>query len=207
MKKVLIFILAISVLASCTMVSSDPYVRKIEKLRYSKDSFFKFTNSSPFVDSEHRSFMKLDYFKIDSAYRLIATFEPITPPIKAEIESSGRNNNEYYKVGYLHFKLDGKDLTLTAFQDVNWLDDPQLKNNLFVPFADLTSGKTTYGGGRFLDLEKGEGNKIIIDFNLAYNPYCAYNDDWSCPIPPQENAIRVEVKAGEKTYKQTVKIM
>lgn len=79
-------------------------------------------------------------------------------------------------------------------------DDP-VAQALFVPFVDETSGKETYGSGRYLDLEQARGDDYVLDFNMAYNPYCAYNDDYVCPIPPRENKLPIEIRAGEKTYK------
>jgi uncharacterized protein (DUF1684 family) len=95
--------------------------------------------------------------------------------------------------GRIHFTIQKEDFVLTAFQD---LENPRGK--LFIPFTDLTNGKETYGGGRYLDIIIPETDSFILDFNLAYNPYCAYNHTYSCPIPPEENFINNQVKAGEK---------
>jgi len=98
----------------------------------------------------------------------------------------------YKQYGIAIFTIDGVEYTLSVFQNLKH------KTSLFLPFYDLTSGETTYGGGRYLDLPIQRGKKIKIDFNKAYHPYCAYNDGYSCPIPPSENRLDVEILAGIK---------
>ena len=115
---------------------------------------------------------------------------------------------KFIKFGVLKFKLNGKGQSLNVFQI-----DPEIRAKfpeyadlLFVPFKDFTSGKETYGVGRYIDIKTPKGKKVTLDFNLAYNPNCAYgNDKYSCPIPPKENFLRVEIKAGEKSFAHAAK--
>jgi len=110
---------------------------------------------------------------------------------------------EYYKIGNILFRYKGKPYALAVFQNAKYVKDPAAANELFCPFTDGTTGKETYKSGRFLDLYRTPGSKDIeIDFNKAYNPYCAYNHEYSCPIPPDENHLDFKVEAGEKTFKQ-----
>ncbi|MNH33262.1 hypothetical protein D3C86_1572800 [compost metagenome] len=104
----------------------------------------------------------------------------------------------YEKYGEAHFKLNGKDLVLSIYQSHSLREKAEYKDHLFLPFMDLTNGEESYGGGRFLDLTIPEDDTIVIDFNKAYNPYCAYNHKYSCPIPPKENDMNTEIKAGVK---------
>ncbi|HYO49942.1 MAG TPA: DUF1684 domain-containing protein [Chloroflexia bacterium] len=105
---------------------------------------------------------------------------------------------EYTRIGRLEFEIDGQPLRLTAFMPPS--DEPLHGNRLFVPFRDKTSGKETYGAGRYIDLNKRASDEYVLDFNRAYNPYCAYSPYYSCPLPPGENSLPVEIRAGEKVF-------
>jgi len=109
------------------------------------------------------------------------------------ITSTG-SAREYLKYGQVSFDVDGEHATLEVYQD------PE-EGYFFLPFVDATAPDETYGAGRYLDIEPIGSDKFLIDFNYAYNPYCAYNDKWSCPIPPKENRLKVRIKAGEKNFK------
>lgn len=113
---------------------------------------------------------------------------------------------KFRKFGVLKFTLNGREQLLSVYQIDPEIGSkfPEYADLLFVPFKDLTSGKETYGVGRYIDIKTPKGNKVTLDFNLAYNPNCAYgNDKYSCPIPPKENFLRVEIKAGEKNYRNS----
>ena len=101
--------------------------------------------------------------------------------------------SEYAKYGHVSFDVNGAIATLQVYQDPEGGD-------FFLPFVDATAPADTYGAGRYLDIEPSGAGKFLIDFNYAYNPYCAYNDKWSCPIPPRENRVKVRIEAGEKKY-------
>jgi uncharacterized protein (DUF1684 family) len=107
---------------------------------------------------------------------------------------------EYSLYGKIEFKIKGKKLLLNVYQNVDLLKNPAFQKYLFIPFNDATNGLTTYDGGRFLDAEIPEGNSMVVDFNLAYNPYCAYNHKYSCPIPPEDNRLDIKIEAGEKKW-------
>ncbi len=107
---------------------------------------------------------------------------------------------EYRKYGQLHFHLGGKPLVLTVYQNLELIRQEKYRDYLFIPFTDETNGHASYGGGRYLDFRIPATPRVTLDFNLAYNPYCAYGGAYSCPIPPAENALPLAVEAGEKTY-------
>ena len=111
------------------------------------------------------------------------------------METSSGVRKFFVRAGRLEFQIEGQSVQLTAYSNPE-TDD----TDLFIPFRDATSGSETYGSGRYLDTELEPDGSLVLDFNLAYNPYCAYSDGWSCPIPPLENWLKVPVRAGEKTY-------
>ena len=115
-------------------------------------------------------------------------------------------SRKYFKFGVLKFELDGKSHALTVFQSETTASQAEYKDLLFVPFRDLTNGQETYGAGRYLDIKMPSGSEVILDFNLAYNPNCAYGSaKFSCAIPPRENFLQVEIKAGEKIFPSAAK--
>lgn len=178
------------------------YIQAIDEFRREKDGFFGASHQSP-IPAQERSggrFGGLVYFAPDPAYRVVATVVPFE---RQEIVSLGSTQGDIrpqLRYGELRFTVDGADMHLTAFKDV---DDPA-GDEVFVPFRDATSGKESYGAGRYLEthLETGaEGaTTAVLDFNLAYNPWCAYNERYSCTLPPQENTLPVAIRAGERPY-------
>jgi uncharacterized protein len=174
----------------------DTYLKDMDAFRAEKDQMFKSGTESPLPDSAKASFQKLDYFPLDRMFRVNAKL--VKHP-KHEIVKMPQNKpgkvDEYLIAGKLTFTLNGQNLSLTAYQ-MNKRDS----ESLFVPFRDATNGKTTYGGGRYLEHVNVVNGKAELDFNKAYNPYCVYNYDFVCPVPPVENTLPIEITAGEKNY-------
>jgi uncharacterized protein (DUF1684 family) len=137
---------------------------------------------------------KLNYFLPDESYRVQAQFEPIIDGEVFQMKTNTDRLLEYRKYGQLLFTIQDQKLELTLYQN---LEQPEY---LFCPFKDKTNGKQSYGAGRFLDFEKKDLVNMVLDFNYAYNPYCAYNSNFSCPIPPFENHLDIKVLAGEKKW-------
>ena len=172
--------------------------RQIEAFRRQKDKFFLESEDSP-IPHENRHHAKgLNYFDFDENYRVNATLVPEPHPGIFRVQTTTGDHKEYTRIGRLEFELDGQQLCLTAFMPPS--DEPLHGNRIFVPFRDKTSGKESYGAGRYLDLNKRESGEYVIDFNKAYNPYCAYSPYYSCPLPPGENNLQVAIRAGEKLY-------
>ncbi len=142
-------------------------------------------------------FEGLAFFKVEPAYRINTKFTRSIGK-KFEMPTTTDRKPIYRRYGYVDFQLDGKEYRLTVFQNMALKKQKEYKKYLFIPFRDLTSGKETYGGGRYLDTEIPSGDVLILDFNRAYNPYCAYSHRYSCPIPPEENTLKVAIRAGEK---------
>ncbi len=176
------------------------YKKAIIKERYDKDQFLRNSPSSPLLLVQRLNFKGLKYFAPDISYRIKAQFTPMTSSKSFKIMTSAGHRRLYIVKGRLNFACNGKKLTLTAYEEkdltVSHPDD------IFIPFTDLTNGWQSYGAGRYLEFNSSGRNirKVMLDFNLAFNPYCAYNHDYSCPIPPPGNHLDIAVKAGEKKF-------
>lgn len=178
---------------------ASDYLSIIERERQETDSLFRQVDASPLPGMEAiASFAGLNYFPIDTQYRITAQWirmreqEPFTMP------TSGNHDNSYVTFGLATFTCSGMQDTLYIYQNLDLVKEGRIDESLFIPFRDATSGQSTYGGGRYLNLAIPENDSIVIDFNKAYNPYCVYNYKYSCPIPPPENTLSMAIKAGEK---------
>jgi len=145
----------------------------------------------------------LDFFPANESYVVTAELEQLFAEPTFRMPTYDGTSNEYKRYGILTFNLNGEKVTLTAYQSMALFQNPAYKNHLFVPFMDNTNGGSTYEGGRYIDLsiEDIKDGKIKIDFNKAYNPYCAYSNGYRCPQPPKENILDINIEAGEKKYK------
>ena len=152
--------------------------------------------TSPIAKEEFESFKGLRFYDIDSNFRIIAKVELLENQQPFEMPTSTDRKPVYVKYANLHFTLKNQEHTLAIYQNIELTSNPEYVDYLFLPFTDLTSGFDTYGGGRYLDLRIPKTDSVVIDFNLCYHPYCAYNHDFSCPIPPQENHITQRISAG-----------
>ncbi len=146
------------------------------------------------------TFKGLKFYPIDLKFRVEARFIRTPDEKPFLMKTSTERLPEYVKYGEAHFSIDEKDLVLSIFQSTNHENEEGYENYLFIPYTDLTSGDGSYGGGKYIDALIPEGNTIVIDFNKAYNPYCAYSHRYSCPIPPEENDLLVRIEAGVKVY-------
>lgn len=152
---------------------------------------------SPLTKEDLKKFTALPFFEIDEKFKVLASFKR-TPNSKAfQMKTTTDRLPSYVKYGEASFSIDGKEYTLNIYQS-EVVSKNEYLDYLFLPFTDATNGEDTYGGGRFIDLKIPNGNTIEIDFNKAYNPYCAYNHSYSCPIPPKENDLNVRIEAGVK---------
>jgi uncharacterized protein len=176
------------------------YVDKLVSKRYEKDRYFADSLSSPLNKNDLQRFRGLKYFQPDKKYKIQAYLEPDSLSEIFTMPTTTERQPRYRKYGTLHFEIDDQKLQLSIFQNVDQLEKNPAYNSLFLPFKDLTNKDFTYGGGRYLDLEIPKSDSLIIDFNLCYNPYCAYDERWSCPLTPLENYLEVPIFAGEKKY-------
>ena len=179
---------------------TDTFRIETEKERAKKDAEFRTTGMSPLPEDEIAGFNGLKYFPFELKYRVKARFERTHDDKIFKMKTTTARRPEYKHYANVYFVIDGKSFKLEVYQNVELVTRPGYEKHLFLPFSDETSGRTSYGGGRFLDLEIPDDDKIVIDFNKAYNPYCAYNHKYSCPVPPEQNDLPVKIEAGEKTY-------
>jgi len=178
-------------------METSEWIEHLKRERKGKDTFFRVHPHSPIPFEELRIFKGLDYYRIDPDYRFeLKLHEHEKKNIVKMLDTKG-NEREFLRWGEFRFKINGKECIIQAFKS-----DPK-EDRLFILFRDSTSGKETYGAGRYLDLEPGRhltDEKWILDFNQAYNPWCAYNEKYACPLVPQENCLDVAILAGEKKY-------
>ncbi|MEQ9423040.1 MAG: DUF1684 domain-containing protein [Cyclobacteriaceae bacterium] len=172
------------------------YLSAIEKKRAEIDEFMRTSDQSPFQDSLTMNDSGLNYYPPNPKYRVQAVINRLEVRDQMIIPTSDGKKQRYEKFAYAEFKLEGERYKLLLLRRVGFGQDEVI----FTAFADATSGESTYGGGRYLDLSFKNARQITIDFNLAYNPYCAYNASFSCPLPPPENVLTIPILAGEKNY-------
>ncbi|MBI9040486.1 DUF1684 domain-containing protein [Lutibacter sp.] len=202
--KNIVFIFIISLAITQCSSQNTSYTDEIKLFQYELNTEYADKSKSPLTEEDFKSFKSLDFFEINEKYKVIAEFEltPNTPIF--ELKTTTDRLPLYRKYGIATFILEGKKHTLNIYQSQDLMNSLEYENYLFLPFNDATNGKSSYGGGRFIDLEiPKDGRKtIVIDFNKAYNPYCAYNHKYSCPIPPKENLLAIPISAGVKAYKK-----
>lgn len=180
-------------------LNSSAQNEKKEILQFQKElnDYYKNEKTSPLPDDGYKDFTSHQFFPIDLKYRIKAKFIRTKKAKVFEMPTSGSRKPEYKKYGEAHFEIDGKKLVLEIYQNQSLKKKKAYKDYLFLPFNDQTNGETSYVGGRYLDLRIPEGKTIVIDFNQAYNPLCAYHPSkYSCPIPPEANILNAEIKAG-----------
>lgn len=171
---------------------TDEHVRSVEAWRRAKDHAFRHDPGSPIAD--RAGFQGLAYYPVDPALRFQTRLVRHAEPKSITLQTSDGDTRVYRNVGHFELAIEGTPLQLQAYQAGG-------SDGLFVPFRDRTSGKETYGAGRYLDLEPtGPDDHYDVDLNLAYNPMCAYDEAYSCPFPPPENWLQVPIRAGERTY-------
>ncbi len=191
-----------SITISVSAQDSEEILNEIMEYRQSENDKFGKEDTTILEPKDFASFKELDYYPVDLSFRVEAKFVR-TPDEKPFLMPTTTSRlPEYVKYGELHFSIQNKDLVLSLYQHTNHENQEGYEDYLFLPFTDLTSGDGSYGGGRFIDARIPSGETMILDFNKSYNPYCAYNKKYSCPIPPKENDLLVRVEAGIKDFKK-----
>ncbi|MFW6256689.1 MAG: DUF1684 domain-containing protein [Bacillota bacterium] len=178
------------------MVQKKEIKNSIRAKRKEKDRFFKEHSQSPLSSSQKKKFTGLNYFPVRLEYRFKLKLSEHDKKETIEVNDNAGNKQQYIRWGEFKFELDEKPVVLQAYKgDSN-------EDRLWVPFKDETNGNKTYGAGRYLDLNTSEkeGKHWILDFNQAYNPFCAYNENFVCPFIPPENWLEVKIEAGEKKF-------
>jgi uncharacterized protein len=181
---------------------ADDYITSVKKIRADRDREYRDPKQSPLEPGDITGFKGLSYFKITPGYRVRARFVRTPDEKKFGMPTTTGQTRVYLKYGELKFVVAGQARTLGVYQSESLSKTEKYKNHLLIPFTDLTNGKETYGGGRYIDFVIPTSEAVVLDFNLAYNPSCAYNPSYSCPIPPRQNHLDIKIKAGEKAYQK-----
>jgi len=198
MKYTLLLFVLLSAVLSCsqekrTIKGETEFQREI-------NAEYKDASKSPLTKKDRKHFEGLDFFKFDSAYVVSASFKRTSDEQPFKMKTTTDRLPVYLKYGELSFNLKGKQFSLNIYQNQSLKDDEGFEDYLFLPFLDETNGLESYGGGRYVDARIPEDDSMIIDFNKAYNPYCAYNDKYSCPLVPRVNYLKTSIEAGVKTF-------
>jgi uncharacterized protein len=164
---------------------------ELDEFRAAKDEFFSHHPQSPLAAEQKASFTGLVYFPENPALRLEIHVEEFPVKDKISVQTTTGDTQHYQRWGRFHFTVEEQPAELTIYFG---------ENGLFLPFVDSLANKETYPAGRYLEPEALGAGRMLVDFNLAYNPYCAYNDRWSCPLTPFENRLKVPIRAGEKIF-------
>ena len=166
-------------------------MKTLRTFRAEKDDFYAHHHQSPLTPVQKQHFKGLNYFPENKLLRLEVDIETSQTSENITIDTTGGQPQTYQRFGRFKFLVDGQSAELTIYKS---------QDGFFLPFVDNLAGKETYPAGRYLEPEKLPNGKFRVDFNLAYNPYCAYNEQWSCPITPAENRLKVSIRAGEKLF-------
>ena len=201
MKKVL-FLISLTLLITNCNKPKPTYEETIKQFQYELNTQYADAEESPLTKEDLPHFKSLDFFDIDQTYQIEATLE-LTPksPI-FEMQTTTDRLPLFKKYGIAHFTMNGQKCSLSLYESQDFQNALEHDNLLFVPYNDVSNGTSSYSGGRFIDVEtpSAGSNTITIDFNKSYNPYCAYNHKYSCPIPPSENNLQVAILVGVKSY-------
>jgi uncharacterized protein len=196
---ILIITVALIIIVFYSFTANDgnsDYVASILKEREERTRYMLTSDESPITDK--KNFKGLSYYPPDPKYRIVADLSPISGKKVVVLATSDGREQRYIDYAYAEFFLDGVKNRLLILEV---MDAGPSRGNLFLAFGDGTSAVETYGAGRYLDLAKVPGAATItLDFNKAYNPFCAYNETYSCPLPPPENLLKIAIRAGEKNY-------
>lgn len=198
MKKIFSILFILSVTFSFAQEKFD--VAAVQEFQKKINEEYANPKESPLMAADLAKFTSLEFFPVNEKAFVVAQFTRTKKEKPFKMKTSTSRMPVYIKYGELTFTLEGKELKLNVYRDIELSKRPGFKNHLFLPFSDVTSGKESYIGGRYIDLKIPKGDTIAIDFNTAYNPYCAYNYKYSCPLVPLENDLAIEVRAGVKTF-------
>ena len=175
-------------------------VAVVEKFQKELNTEYADAKTSPLTSEDLATFKALEFYPINQKLFVVAKFVRTENEKPFEMKTSTNRKPMYVKFGEAHFDIDGKPFQLNIYQNIELSKKEEYKDYLFLPFSDLTCGKESYIGGKYIDMKTPKGETIVIDFNTSYNPYCAYNPKYSCPKVPLENDLKIEIKAGVKKF-------
>jgi uncharacterized protein (DUF1684 family) len=175
-------------------------VSAVAKFQTELNEEYADAKKSPLTAEDLAVFKTLDFYPASKTFFVVAKLIRTQKEKPFEMETSTDRKPLYIKYGELSFTIDGRDFKLNVYKNIELSKKKEYKDYLFLPFSDLTSGKESYIGGKYIDLRIPKGDTIVVDFNTSYNPYCAYNHKYSCPKVPLENDLDIEIKAGVKKF-------
>ena len=199
LKKILSF--SVILLLTISSTEAQSFKKEIKEYRKNYKADFLAESHSPFYGKEEE-LKYLQFYKPKKNYKVECTFERTPKEESFDMATYSGKTKKFVKYGILSFELNGQKLQLAVYQNLMLQKMPKYKDYLFIPFKDLTNGEATYGGGRYFDVMISDikDNKMTLDFNKCYNPYCAFSDGYNCPVPPKENHLDIAVEAGEKVF-------
>lgn len=198
MQKVIIFLILLVANQAFSQRDSVNEVNEINKFQQALNDEYRDATKSPLTKDDRARFSAHEFFPVNLKFRVVATLRVTANTPFFQMKTTSIRASEERIYGYVEFSLDGNRLRLPVYQSSRLLKTQEYSDYLFFPFTDLTNGAESYHGGRYIDLRIPVGEEIIIDFNKAYNPYCAYATGFSCPIVPKENHIDIRITAGIK---------
>ena len=190
-------LLLISLLTLFICCKSSAQTESAEDFQQKLNEQYAGEETSPLTANDRAEFKGLPFFPVNHKYVVTATLEKPEKATPFKMKTTTERKPEYVVYAVATFEIEGTTYRLNIYKSYG-KSMPGYEDYLFLPFTDATNGDETYGGGRFIDLREPEGNTITIDFNKAYNPYCAYNHKYSCPVPPKENDLNIKIEAGVK---------
>ena len=197
-----IIIIALFLTSINTYSQGKAEITDVEDFQNELNEQYADENKSPLTKEDFKTFKSLEFFPIDTGYRVIAKLKFFKNSKPINMKTTTDRIAVYKVYATATFKINGEKHVLRIYQSEQLLLTQDFDDHLFLPFTDESNGSSSYGGGRFIDLTIPDKDTIIIDFNKAYNPYCAYSDRYSCAIPPKANHLNTEILAGVRAYKE-----
>ena len=198
MNRSLLVLFSLLLILNCE--NKKRYDKSLTPFQKEMNEFFKDASISPLKEKDLKNFKGLDFFAFDSSYVVNAALIRTPEEKSFKMKTTTDMLPEYIKYGIVTFDLFGKSYSLNIYKNLEGINKEGYRDYLFLPFLDDTNGFESYGGGRYIDLDVTEEDNLVIDFNSAYNPYCVYDEKYSCPIVPRENYLPLEINAGVKAF-------
>ncbi len=200
MNRFLLVLFSLLLILNCE--NKKRYDKSFTPFQKEMNEFFKDASISPLKEKDLKNFKGLDFFAFDSSYVVNAALIRTPEEKSFKMKTTTDRLPEYIKYGIVTFDLFNKSYSLNIYRNLDIINNEGYQDYLFLPFLDDTNGFESYGGGRYIDLDIPKGDNLVIDFNSAYNPYCVYDEKYSCPIVPRDNYLSIKIKAGVKNFKK-----
>jgi uncharacterized protein len=202
MRKWMSGLICLIAVVGTTYAQGNSWKKEARSFQKELNAHYRDPENSPLDSIDRIHFKALEYFPISREFAVPVRFVRTPDEQPFEMATVSGKTKTFVKYGILHFELNGRADTLNAYQNLKQAAKADYDNTLFIPFKDHASGAEAYGGGRYIDWKIPAGEKATLNFNLCYNPYCAYSTGWSCPIPPNENYVDAKILAGVKKWKE-----